>query len=109
MQDLLAPLQPEQLPTDFNTMKKEFYLSYKQSDFWADFSFVDFSSDYLKAMEGPISKALQAMSELESGAISNPDENRMVGHYWLRDPDQAPSAELSEAIKKTYLSYLKDN
>ncbi len=82
-------------------MKKEFYLSYKQSDFWADFSFVDFSSDYLKAMEGPISKALQAMSELEAGAISNPDENRMVGHYWLRDPDQAPSAELSEAIKST--------
>ncbi len=100
-QDLSAPLQLEQLPTDFNTMKKEFYLSFEQSDFWADFSFVDFTNDFLRTMEGPISKALRSMHELEAGAISNPDENRMVGHYWLRDPDLAPSAELSGAIKET--------
>ena len=37
-------------------------------------------------MESNISSALQAMQELESGAIANPDENRMVGHYWLKMP-----------------------
>ena len=28
------------------------------------------------------------------GAIANPDEKRMVGHYWLRNPNLAPNAEL---------------
>ena len=40
-------------------------------------------------MESNISSALHAMQELESGAIANPDENRMVGHYWLRNADLA--------------------
>jgi len=31
-------------------------------------------------------KAFQDMAALEGGAIANPDENCMVGHYWLRDP-----------------------
>ncbi len=31
------------------------------------------------------------MDKIEAGAIANPDENRMVGHYWLRDPDRAPT------------------
>ncbi len=45
--------------------------------------------------------ALSAMAELESGAISNPDEGRMVGHYWLRAPELAPSAEIRSAIEST--------
>ncbi|MFA5257636.1 MAG: glucose-6-phosphate isomerase, partial [Opitutales bacterium] len=31
-------------------------------------------------------KAFAAMKALEGGAIANPDEGRMVGHYWLRNP-----------------------
>ena len=38
--------------------------------------------------------AFQQMQELEEGAIANPDENRMVGHYWLRNPELAPSPEI---------------
>jgi len=30
------------------------------------------------------------MEALEGGAIANPDEGRMVGHYWLRAPERAP-------------------
>ena len=30
------------------------------------------------------------MGELEAGAIANPDEKRMVGHYWLRDSNSRP-------------------
>ena len=37
------------------------------------------------AMDG----ASGAMRLLEAGAIANPDEHRMVGHYWLRTPDLA--------------------
>jgi glucose-6-phosphate isomerase len=31
------------------------------------------------------------MAKLEKGAIANPDEKRMVGHYWLRAPQLAPT------------------
>jgi glucose-6-phosphate isomerase len=42
------------------------------------------------------------MAALESGGIANPDENRMVGHYWLRNPAIAPSAELKTAITEVW-------
>ena len=38
------------------------------------------------------------MKALESGAIANPDEKRMVGHYWLRNSALAPTPELKAAI-----------
>ena len=82
-------------------MKPELYLSHPKADFWADFSFVDFPDDYLQSMESNISSALQAMQQLESGVIANPDENRMVGHYWLRNAELAPSKELTIAIRQT--------
>ena len=42
--------------------------------------------------------AFQQMQELEAGSIANPDENRMVGHYWLRNPELAPNAEIQKEI-----------
>jgi glucose-6-phosphate isomerase len=41
------------------------------------------------------------MAALEGGAIANPDEKRMVGHYWLRAPELAPTPELRTAIEST--------
>ncbi|MDR1303164.1 MAG: glucose-6-phosphate isomerase, partial [Puniceicoccales bacterium] len=38
------------------------------------------------------------MAALESGGIANADENRMVGHYWLRNPAIAPSDALKNMI-----------
>jgi len=38
------------------------------------------------------------MAALEKGHIANPDEGRMVGHYWLRNSSLAPSAELRNEI-----------
>ena len=40
-----------------------------------------------------------AMAEFEKGAIANPDENRMVGHYWLRAPELAPSPAIATEIR----------
>jgi glucose-6-phosphate isomerase len=82
-------------------MKQSFYLSHQKAQFWADFSFVDFSEDYFSTMAQPIASALEQMNELEGGAISNPDENRMVGHYWLRNPELAPTDELTTVIRET--------
>jgi glucose-6-phosphate isomerase len=41
------------------------------------------------------------MAALEKGAIANPDEKRMVGHYWLRQPALAPTAEIRAEIEHT--------
>ncbi len=60
-----------------------------------------FTPDFLARMDAPAKHALQAMHALESGAEANPDEHRMVGHYWLRNPELAPTKELSEVISKT--------
>lgn len=48
-----------------------------------------------------IAEALAAMEALERGALANPDEKRMVGHYWLRAPERAPAPELADAIRTT--------
>jgi len=45
--------------------------------------------------------ALRDMEALESGSIANPDEQRQVGHYWLRHPQMAPTVELSQQINQT--------
>lgn len=66
-----------------------------------DISRIPFPDGYLEAMEKPMQGAFQAMIELEKGAISNPDENRMVGHYWLRAPELAPSDALRTEITRT--------
>ncbi|MDR0435150.1 MAG: glucose-6-phosphate isomerase [Gracilibacteraceae bacterium] len=45
--------------------------------------------------------AWQEMMNLEKGAIANPSEQRMVGHYWLRAPELAPTAALTAEIRET--------
>ena len=82
-------------------MNKDLYLAFEQADFWADFSFVDFPEEYLDSMANNAEQALASMQELEGGAIANPDEGRMVGHYWLRSPERAPSEEIGKAIRET--------
>jgi len=51
--------------------------------------------------EPAMQRALAAMEELERGAVANPDEKRMVGHYWLRAPERAPAPEIAAAIRET--------
>ncbi len=60
---------------------------------------MDMGDQYIFSMERPIAKAMVAMRELEMGDIANPDEDRMVGHYWLRNAALAPTEELREEIK----------
>jgi glucose-6-phosphate isomerase len=62
---------------------------------------MQFADDFLARMAEPIERAFVAMDELERGAIANPDENRMVGHYWLRSPERAPTPEFAAEIRKT--------
>ncbi|MDD2722812.1 MAG: glucose-6-phosphate isomerase [Methylovulum sp.] len=64
---------------------------------YLDVSRMRFDDEWVAALEPKFAQAFKDMDALEQGAIANPDENRMVGHYWLRDPDLAP-AELKNEI-----------
>jgi glucose-6-phosphate isomerase len=66
-----------------------------------DISRVNFPDGFLATMERPMQKALIAMAELEKGGIANPDEKRMVGHYWLRNAKLAPTATIAGEITET--------
>ncbi|MES2694473.1 MAG: glucose-6-phosphate isomerase [Verrucomicrobiota bacterium] len=72
-----------------------------------DISRLPFPDDFFTSMEPQIQRAFEAMNQLEAGAIANPDEKRMVGHYWLRAPHLAPNAELTSDITTT-LAAVKD-
>ncbi|MCB1225581.1 MAG: glucose-6-phosphate isomerase [Verrucomicrobiales bacterium] len=74
---------------------------YPELGFSIDISRVDLPDDFLSAMAPAIAKAQQAMAALEGGAIANPDEDRMVGHYWLRNPELAPDPALRDTIRET--------
>jgi glucose-6-phosphate isomerase len=66
--------------------------------FSLDISRMHFDDGFFQRMAEPMARAFAEMAELEKGAIANADEGRMVGHYWLRDPDLAPRAEIRDAI-----------
>ncbi len=65
-----------------------------------DISRMTFDAGFLAKMEPAIQKAYADMDALEKGAIANPDEKRMVGHYWLRNADLSPTKEIADAIRK---------
>ena len=80
---------------------QKFYLPFESLGFAADFSRVGFTDDFFQKMRAPMAAAFIAMDALERGAIANPDEKRMVGHYWLRDPKLAPTPEIGREIEST--------
>lgn len=60
----------------------------------------------IAACRAMLARALADMQALECGAIANPDENRMVGHYWLRAPQLAPRPDITAAINTTNAAIL---
>jgi glucose-6-phosphate isomerase len=73
-------------------------------DLSLDVSRMSFDEGFLARMAPAMEKAYAAMDALEKGAIANPDEKRMVGHYWLRDPKRAPTPDLTKAIEDAVAS-----
>ncbi|MBH8572708.1 glucose-6-phosphate isomerase [Nostocaceae cyanobacterium CENA369] len=68
---------------------------------YLDVSRMRFDDAFVESLQPKFDKAFADMAQLEKGAIANPDENRMVGHYWLRNPDLAPTPELTQEIVQT--------
>lgn len=80
---------------------QEFYREYPTVGLAMDFCRMDFTPEFLTRMEPEVQKALEAMERLDAGAIANPDEKRMVGHYWLRNSALSPSPEIAREIEET--------
>jgi glucose-6-phosphate isomerase len=66
-----------------------------------DISRMNFRDDFFQNMEPRIRKSFSEMKELEQGSVANPDEKRMVGHYWLRNAALAPSPAIAAEINFT--------
>jgi glucose-6-phosphate isomerase len=79
---------------------QRYLLYYRDLDFSLDISRMKFPADFFEKMQPKFEKAFAAMRELEAGAIANPTEKRMVGHYWLRNPALAPTAEIRTEIEE---------
>ncbi len=79
----------------------QFAFDFPEANLNIDLSRTGLSESDFENFESSFEKAFADMVALENGAIANPDEDRMVGHYWLRDPDKAPSPKLSEEIAST--------
>lgn len=69
--------------------------------FSLDISRMNFPDSFFSQMEPRIQDAFLEMGKLEDGIIANTDEDRMVGHYWLRNPALSPSENIRHEIEST--------
>lgn len=69
-------------------------------DFYVDVSRMGLTEAVVDRLTPAFERAFKQMQALEAGAIANPDEGRMVGHYWLRDANLAPTPALQAQIRE---------
>ena len=82
---------------------KHYYFLDADLGFALDISRMNFGETFFADFEPKLQYAYAQMDELEHGAIANPDEERRVGHYWLRNPALAPDdlgAEITGVLDK---------
>lgn len=84
----------------WETFKKRHYV-FAEVGLGLDLSRLELTDSVLATMQPALDKAFADMAALEKGAIANPDEKRMVGHYWLRAPELAPDPAITAEIKQT--------
>ncbi len=72
-----------------------------------DIGKMGYKEEDFHSLEEKIRQAYKENEDLEGGALANPDEERMVGHYWLRNPQLAPGQEIRTAIEQTLVK-IKD-
>ncbi|MEZ5404858.1 MAG: glucose-6-phosphate isomerase [Verrucomicrobiia bacterium] len=80
---------------------QKYFLAYDDIGFSLDVSRMNFEDSFFECMESQVSRAYEQMKELEAGGVANPDENRAVGHYWLRNSSLAPDATIKKNIEET--------
>ncbi|XP_052201397.1 glucose-6-phosphate isomerase 1, chloroplastic-like isoform X2 [Diospyros lotus] len=96
----------EKDPRDLWRRYVDWLYQHKELGLFLDVSRIGFTDEFVEEMEPRFQAAFRAMGELENGAIANPDESRMVGHYWLRSPHLAPTSFLRVQIDNTLKAVL---
>ena len=79
---------------------QKYYAEFPSIGLAIDISRMRFADSFWQSMKKPMATAFKAMEKLEGGAVANPDEKRMVGHYWLRNPKMAPKKEIQSEIRR---------
>lgn len=79
---------------------RNYLFQFEDPDFQLDISRMNFTESFLEEMEPRMQEVYGRIWNLERGVLANPDEQRMVGHYWLRAPELAPTLELGEEIRR---------
>lgn len=74
-------------------------LSHPLDPWWLDATAMGVSPGRLDALQWP--PAFAEAEALEAGEIVNADEGRQVGHFWLRNPQSAPTMGQARAIGET--------
>jgi glucose-6-phosphate isomerase len=94
-----SPSQPSPVP------RRDFLAEFlaQGREFTLDAQCMDLPADWPNIYGAALSRAHDYMTGLEAGAIANPDEQRMVGHYWLRAPELAPTPELQNELTECLL------
>ncbi|RME59070.1 MAG: glucose-6-phosphate isomerase [Candidatus Dadabacteria bacterium] len=85
------------LPEEFTALPN---YCFKWEEILLDFTKANFAESTVQDLSPLWSKAYKELCELEQGVKVNVDEDRMVGHYWLRAPELAPTQDITEAIKE---------
>lgn len=78
---------------------QKYYTEFPELGLAVDLSRMNIDDAFFACMEPRMQSAFAEMDALEKGAIANADENRMVGHYWLRNPALAPTPEIRAEIE----------
>ena len=89
------------MPTNTWNRFQQYLCHCPEIGLWLDISRMNFDDEFLNRMEPGMQQAFDAMLALEQGSMANPDEGRMVGHYWLRAPSLAPTPEIRQQIEST--------
>ena len=80
---------------------QKYYTEFPALGLAVDLSRMNVDDAFFMKMEPRMQKAFADMAALEAGAIANPDESRMVGHYWLRNSSLAPTPVIRSEIEGT--------
>jgi len=71
------------------------YLEYPEIGPALNLSRMNSPDEFIPSIESHLQRESSEMEELERGAIANPDEKRMVGHYWLARIGSEPGRTLA--------------
>lgn len=69
---------------------QKYLVNYEEIGLTLDISRMQFYDGWIEGKREMCEAAIAEMIRIEAGEIINTDENRQVGHYWLRDSTRAP-------------------